>query len=347
MLKPIYVIGHRNPDLDSVASAVGYAGLKNHLQGELHVAAVAGELNPESRFALERFGLVPPAPVTDVRARVEDLLEDEPGASVGPEERLSTFSALFRDRGVKTLAVVDDRRRLLGLMTLGDVALLYLEALGGPEADADAAPAALRRILGLTARQVMKTEGLVVLEASETVEEARKHMLASRFRNYPVVDDDNRFLGMVGRYHLLQMKRKRVVLVDHNERMQAVEGIEEAEILEIIDHHRLGDLQTSAPIYVRSEPLGATSTLVTEMYAERGVPVPPPVAGLLVSGILSDTMLFRSPTTTERDRRAAGVLAAAAGLDLEQWGRELLRHSARPQPASAEELIQADLKEYQ
>lgn len=346
-MKPIYVIGHKNPDVDAVVSAIAYARLKTYTTNGNYVAAAAGELNPESRFILQHLGFKAPALVTDVGAKVEDLLDEELPTSIHPDATLVEVGNLLRAGRIKTLPVVDNNSRLLGLLTVGDVAQIYLDTLGNGEVNLRQTPELLVSILSRKVGEVMKTRGLMLFERRETVDEAKKQMLMTRYRNYPVVDEDNRFLGMISRYHLLQMKRKKVILVDHNEKTQAVEGIEEAEILEIVDHHRVGDLQTIAPIFFRNEPVGATSTLVAECYQDYGLVLEPDLAGLLLAGILSDTMIFRSPTTTAKDRRVAAHLADLAGLDVQEWGKEIFRRTGHQDLDDLAGLIREDLKEYQ
>jgi len=346
-MKPIYVIGHKNPDIDAVASAVAYAVLKSRTASGSFVPAVAGEINAETRFVLDYCGISPPVLVTDVGTKVEDLLEDEPPVVVRPDATLMEVGNLLRLGQAKTLPVVDDNLRLLGLLTVGDVAQIYLDALGSLHPDTSKTPEILAGILARKVAGVMKTRDLVLFERLETVDEAKKQMLMTRFRNYPVVDEENRLLGMISRYHLLQMKRKKLILVDHNEKKQAVDGVEEAEILEIVDHHRVGDLQTVSPIFFRNEPVGATSTLVAGLYGEHGLDLDQSLAALLLAGILSDTMIFKSPTTTAKDRRTAAHLAQIAGLNPEEWGREIFRRTTHDENQSPVELITEDLKEYQ
>ncbi|ADI01872.1 MAG TPA: putative manganese-dependent inorganic diphosphatase [Syntrophothermus lipocalidus] len=346
-MKPVYVIGHKNPDIDAIASAIAYARLKSKLNHGAFVPAAAGEVNAETRFVLDFFALEPPELVTDVGTKVEDLLEDEAVFSVPPETTLREAGRLIRVHNIKTLPVVDSKARLLGLLTVGDVAQIYLDRLGQEEEDPQKVVSVLSSVLSTKVSEIMKTQNLVLFEKSETVEEAKKQMLATRYRNYPVVDEENRLAGIISRHHLLQMKRKKVILVDHNEKKQAVEGIEEAEILEIIDHHRVGDLQTVSPIFFRNEPVGATSTLVAELYRQHGVEVEPPVAGLLLSGILSDTMIFRSPTTTGKDKEIAKYLGKIAGLEPESWGKEIFRRAVRVEDEPIQNTVLQDLKEYQ
>ncbi len=344
--QPIIVIGHKNPDMDSIASAVAYARLKQ-LEGEPNViAGTAGEINRETSYVLEVLGIDPPVRITDVRARVLDLLDDEePVIVLSPDMRLQEAGNLLRKREAKTVAVVDSERRLLGLVTIGDLAMILMDGLADLN-NPNETGVKVQSLFDTRLSQIMKTDNLVIFDDHDSVAEAREMMLKTRYRNYPVTDDDNRFLGMVSRYHLLSMNRKQVILVDHNEKIQAIDGIEEAELLEVIDHHRVGDLESITPIYFRNEPVGATCTLITEMYREKGHVPDKAMAGLLLAGILSDTMIFRSPTTTAKDRRMAEWLAALGQLEIEAWGREIFRKASPLDIDDTHGTISEDLKEY-
>ena len=170
-------------------------------------------------------------------------------------------------------------------------------------------------------------------------------MLKSRYRCYPVLDEEEKVVGTLSRYHLLRPRRKQVVLVDHNELSQTVPGIEQAEILAIVDHHRLADIQTRQPINVRNEPVGSTNTIITSMYQEHGVMPSPHMAGLMAAAILSDTVMFKSPTCTKRDIAMAERLARMARVSLDELGRELFAAGA-VDGKSAEELLRSDFKEF-
>ncbi|MEN6327639.1 MAG: putative manganese-dependent inorganic diphosphatase, partial [Syntrophomonas sp.] len=246
---------------------------------------------------------------------------------------------------LKTVPVLDDNRRFLGIITIGDVAMIYMDALGSGR-EIEKSPEILRNILDQRVANIMKTRNLVLFEKDETADEAKKNMLSTRFRNYPVVDEENRFQGMISRFNLLQMKRKKLILVDHNEKNQAVEGIEEAEILEIIDHHRVGDLQTLSPIFFRNEPVGSTCTLIASIFLNNNVYINKNLAGLMLSGIMSDTMIFKSPTTTDKDKRIATELQQLSGLDPLQWGKEIFARIDGFDHHTDEEIITEDLKEY-
>ncbi len=201
--------------------------------------------------------------------------------------------------------------------------------------------------LSIPVRHVMSTRDLVAFSLDDYVDEAREAMSRTRYRSYPVVDETGRVRGFIARFHLISPRRKRVVLVDHNERGQSAPGIEEAEILEIVDHHRIADVQTIRPIVFRNEPVGSTATLVAGLYAESGIRPPRPVAGLLAAAILSDTVNFRSPTATRQDRTALERLAAIAGLgDPEIFAQEMFRAGTSLAGRSAKEIFEQDFKTF-
>lgn len=195
-------------------------------------------------------------------------------------------------------------------------------------------------------RQFMKSEELVTFNVNDYVDDIREVMVKKRFRNFPVVDDENNMIGMLSRASLINSQRKQVILVDHNERSQAVEGLEEAEILEIIDHHRIGDIETIGPVYFRNQPLGCTATIIRNMYRENNIEISRQIAGLLCSAILSDTLAFKSPTCTDIDRAAAENLASIAGLDMEEFAIAMFRAGSNLVDKSAEELFYQDFKQF-
>lgn len=188
------------------------------------------------------------------------------------------------------------------------------------------------------------TDDLISFHMDDYIDDVREVVLKSRYRCYPVLDAEEKVVGTLSRYHLLKPRRKQVVLVDHNELAQTVPGIEQAEILGIIDHHRLADIQTRQPISVRNEPVGSTNTIITSMYQEHGVTPSPHMAGLMASAILSDTVMFKSPTCTKRDIAMAERLARIAKVSLKDLGRELF--SGSNDSKSAEELLRSDFKEF-
>ena len=189
-------------------------------------------------------------------------------------------------------------------------------------------------------------EDVVAFHLDDFLDDVREITLRTRYRSYPILDAEDRVVGTLSRYHLLRPNRKRVVLVDHNETAQSVPGLEQAEIMEIIDHHRLADVQTAGPVYMRNEPVGSTCTIVTSMFQERGVMPSPKLAGLLAAGIIADTILFRSPTSTDKDRVMAERMARRAGLSLEALGQEIFSVSAAG-GHTPEELLFSDFKQFQ
>ena len=193
---------------------------------------------------------------------------------------------------------------------------------------------------------VMTTEDIVCFNIEEFVDDIKTKMTKTRFRSYPVVDAANRIKGFISRYHLIEPHRKRVILLDHNERSQTVEGIEQAELLEVIDHHRLGDIQTANPIYVRNEPVGSTSTIVANMFFENGMQLSKKTAGSLCAGILSDTLYFKSPTTTYLDRINAEKLAEISNIDISSFAMEMLRVGSSLRERTPEQLLFQDFKDF-
>ncbi|MDU4959978.1 MAG: putative manganese-dependent inorganic diphosphatase [Sporomusaceae bacterium] len=194
-------------------------------------------------------------------------------------------------------------------------------------------------------RVVMQTN-VIAFKPGDLLADIRQVIVNTNYRNYPVIEN-NRLVGMINRDRLIVPQKEKVILVDHNEKSQAVEGIDEAHIVEIIDHHRLGGLETSEPIYIRHEPVGSTSTIIASMYWRRGIAIPAPIAGLLLSAIVSDTFLFRSPTSTAQDREVAAKLAEIANVSLEEYGMDVLRAGSQSHTMPPAEIVQNDLKEFQ
>ena len=192
--------------------------------------------------------------------------------------------------------------------------------------------------------RICNTTGLISVHLNDRVDDVKDLVLKHRHSGYPILDEEERVVGILTRYHLLRPRRKRVVLVDHNEASQSVPGLDEAEILEIIDHHRLADIQTRGPIYVRNEPVGSTNTIIASMFQDRGLLPSAKMAGMMAAAILSDTVMFKSPTCTERDIRTAQRMARIANISLEELGREMF--SASVEGKTAEELLFADYKEF-
>lgn len=439
MSRSIYVIGHKNSDLDSVASAYAYARLLR-LQGEEEaIAARNGDLKPEVRFVLERFQVKPPEALEDVYLQVRDVMRrgvicaylDQPlleaGQLLQEHNRRSMpvvdsankvhgiiatedFAKLFfndldprsvnriplrRDNLVRVLKgrVLVEGRRKLGnrvlvgamqaetmadyiepgcLVVLGDREDAQLKAIESGAAalvvtgdllvsDRTLAAAKKQGVLVIsTAHHTFTAVRLINLSIStqdimngefdfchpeDQMSEVQR--VLARRRSMPVVDQEGKLVGYLSRTDLLNARPKRVVLVDHNEQSQAVDGIEEADLLGIIDHHRIADVHTNKPIMFRADPVGCTGTIIVGLYHEAGVEIPREVAGLLLAGLLYDTLILRSPTCTARDEKVAAELAQITGEDIEEYGQEIFTAAAANLNArSAEELITADFKEF-
>ena len=437
------VIGHRNPDTDSICSAVCYANLKRAVTGEEYIPARAGHVNGETRFVLDYFGMEEPALVEDVRTQVRDI---EIRKTKGVADNISLKRAwnIMQENNVVTIPAVREDGTLEGLITVGDITKTYMNIYDSSilskantqysniietlEADlvigtadayfsqgkvliAAANPDLMEFyiephdlvILGnryesqlcaiemgadciivcegagvsMTIKKIaqergctiiattydtytaarlinqsmpisyfMTREHLITFESDDYIDEIRDVMANKRHRDFPILDKDGRYLGMISRRNLLGAKGKRVVLVDHNEKNQAVAGIENAEIMEIIDHHRLGTIQTMSPVFFRNQPLGCTATIIYQMYQEAGVKVEPKIAGLLCSAIVSDTLLFRSPTCTPMDEMAARLLAEIAGIEIEKYAMEMFGAGSNLKGTSDEEIFYQDFKRF-
>lgn len=193
----------------------------------------------------------------------------------------------------------------------------------------------------------MKKDNLIAFNLDETVESIKEVMSKMRHRDFPVIDDYWHYYGMMSRRNLLALRRKKVIMVDHNEKSQAIDGIENAEICEIIDHHRLGALQTMSPVYFRNQPVGCTATIIYQMYQENGIEITKEIAGILCAAILSDTLLFRSPTCTPFDEMTARALATMAEIDLEKFAMEMFAAGSNLRDKTSEELFNQDYKTFQ
>ena len=195
-------------------------------------------------------------------------------------------------------------------------------------------------------RHLMKTKNLITFRMDDFTDDIRDIMGKNRHRDFPVLDKDGKYQGTVSRRNLLNISKKKVILVDHNEVSQAVDNIREADILEIIDHHRIGSLQTMQPVVFRNQPVGCTATIMYQMYQEKNLDIPPAIAGLLCAAILSDTLMFRSPTCTFLDRAAGQELAKLAGIEVEEFAAEMFRAGSDLQSKSPEEIFYQDFKKF-
>lgn len=440
---PVYVIGHKNPDTDSICSAIAYAELKNRLHGGGYCPARAGQINQETQYVLNFFQVPAPKYVEDVMTDVRDI-EIRKTKGVSGQMSLKKAWNMMRELGVVTLPITEGEY-LQGLITIGDIANAYMEVydnrslsaaktsykniietldgvlLNGDEhavfeqgevviatANPDVMEDFLHEgdmvILGnryesqlcaiemnaacivvcmdakvsktiqklaqehncsiimtphdtfTVARMMnqsmpishfMKQDGLVTFKLTEKTEDIKGIMGQKRYRDFPILDLDNHYVGMISRRNLLNLRKKRVILVDHNEASQTVDGIDHAEILEIIDHHRIGTLETLEPVYFRNQPLGCTATIVFQMYQENGMEIPKNIAGLLMAAILSDTLMFRSPTCTSVDQAAAEQLSSICGVEIEEFAVDMFSAGSDMSSRTPKEIFNQDKKKFE
>ena len=441
--RKVYVVGHKNPDTDSICSAIVYAALKTKLTGRTYEARRAGQLNEETQYVLERFGVKVPKLLSDLKEQIKDVeLKEVEG--VKSSMSIRTAWEKMKESNIHTLPVTRDGK-LEGVITIGDIAKTYMdvydstilskartqyrniaravegEILTGNEHSyllkGRVAIAASSRILmsdfinkddlvimgdrkdaqqcavdkdascmvvcqnapvsddiirqakekqiviirtphdtftaaqhinqSIPVKYFMTRTNLVTFQKRDYVDDVQEVMAKKRFRDFPIVDGKGRFVGLISRRRLLNVKKKEVVLVDHIERSQAVDGIEEADVLEIIDHHRLGQsIETMGPVFFRNQPVGCTATIVYQIYQEECVLVEKTHAALLCAAIISDTLMFRSPTCTPLDEQAARALAKIAGVDIETLAQEMFNAGSNLKGKSAEEICFLDFKQF-
>ena len=437
----VVVIGHRNPDTDSICSAIAYAELKNKTSDLVCEPRRAGKMNQETEFVLKKFGVKPPRMCTDVNPKIRDVdYREMPG--IPGSTSLRKAWEIMRDKQIDTLPVTSADNDLEGVITVKDIATAnmdvfdtgilaksrtsfrnILETLDGTMAvgSADdicttghirigtATPEMLESTVekgdiviltnryesqlcaiekeasllilcnnakvGRTIQRIAEETGVAIMTTPvdtyaagklisqcapisyymtrsdimkftlvTPVADVTRVMAKVRHRYFPILDEDGKYCGMVSRRNIINLRKRRIILVDHNEATQAVEGFDQAEILEIIDHHRIGSLETSGPVYFRNQPVGCTATIVTQMYDENGVEIPPQTAGLLLAAILSDTLMFRSPTCTPVDEASARRLAKIAGVDINEFANEMFEAGEKLDGKTAEEVFLQDFK---
>ena len=437
----VVVIGHRNPDTDSICSAIAYAELKNKTSDLVCEPRRAGKMNQETEFVLKKFGVKPPRMCTDVNPKIRDVdYREMPG--IPGSTSLRKAWEIMRDRKIDTLPVTAADNELEGLITVKDIATAnmdlfdtgilaksrtsyknILETLGATMAvgseDAvcttghirigTATPEMLENSMekgdiviltnryesqlcaiekeasllilcnnakvGRTIQRIAEETGVAIMTTPvdtyaagklisqcapisyymtrsdimkftlvTPVADVTRVMAKVRHRYFPILDEDGKYCGMISRRNIINLRKRRIILVDHNEATQAVEGFDQAEILEIIDHHRIGSLETSGPVYFRNQPVGCTATIVTQMYDESGVEIPQKTAGLLLAAILSDTLVFRSPTCTPLDEALAKRLAKIAGVEIDEFASEMFEAGEKLDGKTAEEVFLQDFK---
>ena len=440
MQRAICVIGHKNPDTDSICSAIAYAHLKNMISDCEYEPRRAGEINQETAFVLNRYHMKTPESCLDVHATVSDI---DIRYVDGVDEKMTLRRAweTMRDHDITTLPITTKDDKLEGLITLKRLAMANMDSLdphavanactpisnivetlqgelitgnedmvvdhgkiviaaGSPEAmenmvepgdivlvanryeaqlcaielEAACLVVCMTPNIAKTIIKIAKEHNCTVIstpydtyaasclinqsipirhpmartmikfQLSTPIEEAKKVMGQVRHNYFPVVDKQGYYQGVISRRNLLNLQRKQLILVDHNEKTQCVDGFEEADILEIIDHHRIGALETGGPVYFRNHPVGCTATIIYQMYCENSVKIEPDIAGILCSAILSDTLIFRSPTCTPQDEYAAHQLAQIAGIDIEVFAKEMFEAGENLQGKNAEQLLLQDYK---
>ena len=435
------VIGHKNPDTDSICSAICYAALKSKITGKEYVPGRAGHVNEETQYVLNYFNVEAPKLIESVKTQVKDI---EIRATKGVNRNISLKKAwnLMQDAHVTTLPAVSESGVLEGLITVGDITKSYmnvldssilskahtqykniLETLEGAmvvgdendyfdqgkvliaaanpdmmeyyisehdlvilgnryesqlcaiEMEADCIIVCEGAAVSMTIRKLaqehgctvmttpydaytaarlinqsmpighfMKTEDLITFEDSDFIDDIKEVMASKRHRDFPILNKDGKYLGMISRRNLLGAKGKQIILVDHNEKNQAVDGLENADIQEIIDHHKLGTVETISPVFFRNQPVGCTATIVYQMYHENNVEIDKATAGMLCSAIISDTLLFRSPTCTPVDKMAATELAKIAEIDMDRYAADMFSAGSNLRGKSNEEIFYQDFK---
>ena len=437
----VVVIGHRNPDTDSICSAIAYAELKNKTSDLVCEPRRAGKMNQETEFVLKKFGVKPPRMCTDVNPKIRDVDYREMAGIPGSTSLRKAWE-IMRDQKIDTLPVTSADNELEGVITVKDIATAnmdvfdteilaksktsyknILETLDGTmvvgSEDAVCATGRIRigtatpemlestvekgdiviltnryesqlcaiekeaalliicngSKVGRTIQRIAEETGVAIMTTPEDtyavgklisqcapisyymtrsdimkftlvtpVADVTRVMAKVRHRYFPILDEDGKYCGMVSRRNIINLQKRRIILVDHNEATQAVEGFDQAEILEIIDHHRIGSLETSGPVYFRNQPVGCTATIITQMYDENGVKIPQKTAGLLLAAILSDTLVFRSPTCTPLDEATAKRLAKIAGVEINTFANEMFEAGEKLDGKTAEEVFLQDFK---
>ena len=441
-VQKVVVIGHTNPDTDSICAAIAYAELKNRTSDLVCEPRRAGRLNAETSYVLQRFGVPVPRMCTDVNPKVRNV-DYRRIDGISRDTSMRAAWEIMRDQQIDTLAVVDNARELEGLITVKGIAMANMDVfdnrvlaksrttyrnilstlngtmlVGSEDGVCDerarviigaASPELLENTIqsgdivilsnryesqlcaiemeasliivcqgskvgktivklaeenGVAIMSVpcdtyaagklisqcapigyfMDTEDLLKFTLLTTVDDAIGVMAKVRHRYFPILDEEGKYCGMLSRRNILSLQKRRIILVDHNESTQAVEGFEQSEILEIIDHHRIGSLETAGPVYFRNQPVGSTCTIIAQMYQEAAVDIPVPIAGLMLSAILSDTLKFSSPTCTPLDRRVAETLAQIAGVDIDRYAGEMFEAGERLDGKSAEDVFMQDFK---
>jgi manganese-dependent inorganic pyrophosphatase len=344
-----YVIGHVNPDTDSIASAVGYAWLLRERDGEDAIAARAGAINPQTTWVLKRLGMEAPLLLTDASPRFESVTRRLDTAT--PDDPLRDAWAILNRTGGVAPIVDASEGKPVGLITglsLFDFLAKYL----GPHPRRQ--EIRLAEILDLPCHDACDTS-VPCFQASTRIRDVLNRILREEHNDFLIVDDSGIYQGVSRQRDVLNPPRLKLILVDHNEPGQALGSLEEAELIEILDHHRLGNRPTHMPIRFSVDVVGSTSTLVSEQIEEAGLSAPPVISGLLLAGLLSDTLILTSPTTTNRDREASDRLARwsftrnspLANETIQSYGQQVLRSGAGLATRDPADIVSTDIKMYE
>lgn len=346
MQSKTYVIGHVNPDTDSIASAMGYAWLLRERDGLDVIAARAGALNPQTAWALKTLNLDPPFLLTDASPRFQSVTQRFD--SIRPEAQLgAAWTLASRTGGVAP--VVDHEGKPYGMINGFSLFKYFSEVLGPRPGDTT-----VREMMSAPCRDAADITVPKFIESAH-IRDSLNRILRDDYDDFWVVDENGGYVGVASQRDILNPPRLKIILVDHNEPSQAIAALEEAELLEILDHHRLGNPHTHTPIRFTVDIVGSTSTLVSEQTAEAGLSMPPNLAGALLAGLLSDTLILTSPTTTPRDKTAADRLARWAfvsgsplkGETVESFGKAVLSAGAGLSHRKPEEIVSTDIKSYE
>ena len=346
MSERIFVVGHINPDTDSVASAMGYAWLLRERDGIDTVAARAGALNAQTSWVLKTLNIEAPFLLTDASPRFESVMQRLD--SLTPDSQLGMAWTLTSKTG-GVAPVVNEDGTPYGLINGLSLFKYFSETLGPRPGDTT-----VREIMSAPCKDAANTN-VPKLQANAHIRDSLNKILRDELDDYWVVDEKGLYLGIARQRNILNPPRLKIILVDHNEPRQSIAALEEAELLEILDHHRLGNPYTHQPIRFTVDVVGSTSTLVTEQTAEVGLSAPPAIAGALLAGLLADTLILTSPTTTKRDHAAADKLARWAfvggspltGETIQSYGKNLLSAGAGLSNRKPEEIVSTDIKEYE
>lgn len=358
MTEKVLVFGHRNPDNDCISSAVAYCYLKNKLSGRKeryhfdeagfeYIPARLGDMPAESEWVLKKNGFEAPILISHVYPRVCDVMTEDP-ISVRLDTTMLEAGRLLRKHNIRSLIVEDEEGKFRGLISTRNIAERYVAATDEVDdedyTDGDVAKS-LEASLTQKVSELMSTD-VYCMDKEAVLKDAIVELMASPLREGVALDDKGRAIGIVTRTDIATYGRRRVILVDHNETLQSAPGIETAQIMEIVDHHRIADVTTTEPIKFLGLPIGSTASIISLEFEKHRVSIPPRIAEVLLSAIMTDTLLLKSPTTTHADREQAEYLADIVGVDPLEFGREVFNVRGNDEDLPIDKLVAGDSKEY-